>query len=109
VPQDSRGSGRDGGVQHEQVATSPPPSIRADDAERAVLGAMLTHARACDVAIARLTADDFYLYSYGRVFGVAAALHKDGVRPDTITVSQRLQTGPTGCWLVAFRRIAPAW
>ncbi len=63
--------------------------MRDLSAERAVLGAMLLREGACRSALARLSADSFYLPSHGRVFeAIALANQLGGV--DAITVSRFL-------------------
>ena len=59
--------------------------------ERAVLGAMLSHPDACATAAERLTADDFYRPSHGRIFIAAVKRHRGGDRPDSVTVANMLE------------------
>ncbi len=61
-----------------------------EEAEKAVLGAMLLSPQAIDVAAEKLTANDFYLPTYARIFSAIIDLWREGKEVDPITVSSEI-------------------
>lgn len=61
------------------------------DAEAAVLSAVMSDARALDVVIGMLEAEDFYSDANKRVFDAVAALHARGAPVDPMTVAAELK------------------
>jgi replicative DNA helicase len=68
--------------------TIPPHN---DDAERAVLGAMLQDSQAISTAFDLIRADDFYSKANERIFGAIMRLFDQGRAADLITVSEELK------------------
>jgi len=65
-----------------------------DDAERAVIGAMLIDEEAVTVAQQYLKADDFYSPRHRKIFEAVLNLFNNGTRPDLLTLASELeQTG----------------
>jgi len=65
-----------------------------DDAERAVIGAMLIDDTAIAIAQQYLRAEDFYSNRHRNIFNAAISLFNKGIRPDLLTLASELeQTG----------------
>ena len=62
-----------------------------DDAERAVIGAMLIDDNAVIVAQQYLTAEDFYSLRHRKVYAAVLDLFNNGTRPDLLTLSNELE------------------
>ena len=69
--------------------TRVPP--HNDDAERAVIGAMLIDESAITVAQQYLRPDDFYSPRHRKIFEAALSLFTSGIRPDLLTLSTELE------------------
>lgn len=69
----------------------PPQAL---EAEESLLGCMMLSERAVDAAADILDGTEFYRDSHATIYRAALALHNEGVRPDVITLADRLeQTG----------------
>ena len=68
------------------------PIPRDDDAERAVLGAMLTNRNAINAVTGLLIPTDFYRPSHELIYDAILALHQRAEPADTITVAEHLAT-----------------
>ncbi len=66
---------------------APPNNI---EAEKAVLGSMLTKKTAVDDAIEILKGDDFYREAHRIVFNTMKVLHHDDIPVDIVTLSEQL-------------------
>ncbi|MCL2232379.1 MAG: replicative DNA helicase [Treponema sp.] len=62
-----------------------------DDAERAVIGAMLIDDSAITIAQQYLEADDFYAPRHRKIFTAVLNLFRHGTRPDLLTLSSELE------------------
>ena len=62
-----------------------------DDAERAVIGAMLIDESAVTVAQQHLKADDFYSPRHRKIFEAILNLFTSGIRPDLLTLNSELE------------------
>jgi replicative DNA helicase len=62
-----------------------------DDAEKAVLGAMLIDYGAVTVVMQRLRADDFYSLANRRIFEAILNLDSSGHKPDLLTIKDELE------------------
>ncbi|MCL2374630.1 MAG: replicative DNA helicase [Treponema sp.] len=62
-----------------------------DDAERAVIGAMLIDETAITTAQQYLKPDDFYSLRHRKIFEAALNLFTNGIRPDLLTLSAELE------------------
>lgn len=66
---------------------TPPQSIQT---EETILGSCLLHAKAVNIAVQTLKADDFYSPANGVVFGAIFDLFNSGSQVDQITVCERI-------------------
>ena len=65
-----------------------------DDAERAIIGAMLIDDNAITLVQQHLRADDFYSRRHQKIFEAILSLNNKGTRPDLLTLNNELeQTG----------------
>ena len=62
-----------------------------DDAEKAIIGAMLIDEGAIIVAQQFLKADDFYSPRHRKIFDAVLSLYNKGVRPDLLTINGELE------------------
>ncbi len=62
-----------------------------EDAERAILGAVMLERDALGVAIETLAADDFYRFEHRRIFEVMCRLYENDQAIDGITVAEALE------------------
>ena len=62
-----------------------------DDAERAVIGAMLIDENAITITQQYLKADDFYAPRHRKIFEAILNLFNNGTRPDLLTLSSELE------------------
>ena len=63
----------------------------SDEAERAVIGAMLMDQDAIVTASEIITDDDFYQRQYGILFGVMVELYREDKPVDLVTLQERLK------------------
>lgn len=62
-----------------------------NDAEKALLGAILSDAAALTRVRSSLRAEDFYAPGHAKIYDAALSLFSDGAAVDTLTISERLQ------------------
>src|SRR5215469_11120963 len=62
-----------------------------DDAERAVLGAMLIDESVVTQAQQILASDDFYSPRHRKIFEAVLSLYNKGIRPDLLTLNDELE------------------
>ena len=72
----------------ESVLGQPMP--QSLDAERSVLGAMMQDEKALNLAVESLKASDFFLPAHREIFSAAAAVMKNGMAVDLVTLEAEL-------------------
>ncbi|MCL2602653.1 MAG: replicative DNA helicase [Treponema sp.] len=73
----------------EQSVSRIPP--HNDDAERAVIGAMLIDESAITIAQQYVAADDFYSLRHRKIYAAIVNLYNNGTRPDLLTLNSELE------------------
>lgn len=71
--------------------TDTLPLPAAVEAEKMVLGAIMTDSECVDAALGNLTADDFSLEKHKRIFMRMIELHESGENIDRVTLAQKLE------------------
>lgn len=73
----------------ESIIKRIPP--HNEEAERAVIGAMMMDRDAVVICSELLSAEDFYYGQYGELFNALTELYRNGVKMDLITIQERLR------------------
>lgn len=68
---------------------TPPQSL---ECEMAVVGCCLIETPAIECAVRMLKVSDFYREAHGIIFGAIAALHRQGVPVDLLSVQEKLRS-----------------
>lgn len=85
-------------MRRQQSATHDVPDDGLDartlphnlDAERSVLGAILVHSAAFEIAEQHIKADDFYRDAHRRIYSRLSALMERNINPDFVTLKEEL-------------------